>query len=92
MTNQFNKILTATGKETGLFANLIYDIRNQNFDGEKAGNANYLRYQNDAWKVGHHRAEIYTKMEGANWFFQETGEKLGEIPLYNIRNQKYTGE
>jgi hypothetical protein len=48
MTNQFNKILTANGKVTGLFANLMYNIRNQNLDGDRLHNDNFLNYKNDA--------------------------------------------
>ena len=47
MTNQFNKILSTDGK-TELFTNLLYNIRNQNFDGDKWGDANFLNYQNKA--------------------------------------------
>ena len=92
VTNQFNKILTADGKETGLFANLLYNIRNQNFNGDEYGNVNYLNYVNNALQKGHYSAEICSKQDGANWFFQETGEKLGTIPLYNIRNQNFNGD
>jgi len=86
-----NKVLTADGTETGLYTNLLYNIRNQNYDGAEWGNTNYLVYKQKVYAAGHHHAEISTKSINANWFFQDTGKKLGDNPLYNIRNQNYDG-
>ncbi|MFK7761427.1 MAG: hypothetical protein AB8B46_04905 [Candidatus Midichloriaceae bacterium] len=45
MTNQFNKVVAANGKVTNLFTNLLYNIRNQNYNGAQYGNINYLNYK-----------------------------------------------
>ncbi|EDV18493.1 hypothetical protein TRIADDRAFT_62991, partial [Trichoplax adhaerens] len=87
MANTFNQILTSNGQKTGLYTNLLYNIRNQNFNGDEYGHANYLNYVNAAWQSGHHYAEVCTKQNGANWFFQEAGDNL-----YYIRNQNYNGD
>ena len=71
--NQFNKVLTNTGEETGLFTNLFYTIRNQNFDSDQSVDTNYLNYQNKAWSDGKHYAEICAQQDGSQWFFQDTG-------------------
>ena len=42
--------------------------------------------------TNHHYTEISTKNDNANWFFQDTGEKLGKSPLYNVRNQNLDGD
>ncbi len=46
-----------------------------------------MNYKNDAWKSGHHYAEIASNQDGATWYFQEAEENIGIVPLYNIRNQ-----
>lgn len=43
--NQFNKVLTNTGDETSLFTNLMYNIRNQNFNGDNGNGANFLNHK-----------------------------------------------
>ncbi len=61
MTNTHNQVLANNGsnlKKTGVFTNLLYNIRNQNF-----GDNNYLNYKNDAWKSGHHYAEIASNQD-----------------------------
>ena len=90
--NQFNKVLTNTGDETGLFTNLMYNIRNQNFNGDNEDNANYLNHRNTAYVDGKHYAEICAQQGGSEWFFQDTGQKMGTIPLYYIRSQDFNGE
>lgn len=70
MTNQFNKVMAANGKITNLFTNLLYNIRNQNYNGDQYGNINYLNYKNEEWKSGRHDAEICAKEDGSNWLFE----------------------
>ncbi len=62
----------------------LYYIRSQDFNGEQWDNANYLNHKNAPWTKEKYHAEICTKQDGSEWFFEV--DKSSYIPQISVVN------